>query len=150
MYQAITSFIFHTVPHFISTLAPPLTVENILRAVHCVQGLAWRKLGRNLFPTDHKSFTEKEYPKLNEIVRRYKSDDDRLRGVIEYWLRGDGLDTNPSWRALILRLDKANETRAADNIRDFAEPLPGKPYDPIIFLYSISHHATERAGVCDE
>ena len=73
-----------------------------------------------------------------EIERQHQSDDSRLRAVIECWLQGEGWDEEPSWRRIIWRLDSANETRvAADNIRHFAESLPGKSCDSITFLYSV-------------
>ena len=72
-----------------------------------------------------------------EIKRQHQSDDSRLRAVIECWLQGEGKDEEPSWRRMIWTLDGANKTRAAaDNIRHFAEPLPGKLCDSITFLYS--------------
>ena len=120
----------------LSTLAPPLTVENILTAV---QGVTWWKLGERLV-----HFTigvpggQLTYPQLDEIARQHQSDDSRLHAVVECWLQGEGLDYEPSWRALIRRLDEENEIRAtADNIRNFAEPLPGKSRDSITFLYSL-------------
>ena len=68
------------------------------------------------------------YPKLDEIETQHTSDDSRLRAVIECWLQGDEVGGEPLWRRVIWRLDSANETRAAaDSIRHFAEPLPGKP-----------------------
>ena len=78
------------------------------------------------------------YPKLDEIVQQHQSDDSRLHAVIECWLQGEGRDEEPSWRELIRRLDGATETStAADPIRHFAEPLPGKSCDSITFLYSV-------------
>ena len=117
-----------------SNLVPPLTVENILTAV---QGVAWRKLGERLIPADYNSFPP-TYPKLDAMKTQHQSDDDRLCAVIKCWLQGDGLDEEPSWRALIWRLDGTNETTAAaDKIRHFAEPLPGILCDSITFLYTV-------------
>ena len=115
------------------TSAPPLTVKNIQTAV---QGVAWRKFGKRLFYGDY--IFRSTYPKLDEIGQQHQSDDSRLRAVIECWLQGEGRDKEPSWRALIWRLDDATETSAtADNIRHFAEPLPGESCDSITFLYSV-------------
>ena len=121
----------------LSTLAPTLTVENILTAVHKV---AWRKLGERLIEYgDYNSESRQfDYPKLDEIEKQHQSDDSRLRAVIECWLQGEGKDEEPSWRTLIWRLDLENKTgAAADRIRHFAEPLPGKSRDSITFLYSV-------------
>ena len=122
--------LFQTVPS-LSTLAPPLTVENILTAV---QGVAWRKLGEGLFPLTIISGGQMTHPKLDEIERQHQSDDDRLRAVIECWLQGD---EEPTWKRIVWTLDGTTETRTADNIRHFAEPLPGKSCDSITFLCSV-------------
>ena len=128
-------FVSHCPP--LSTLAPPLTVENIQTAV---QGVAWRKLGEGLVPVgdcNHKSH-QFDYSKLDEIAQQHQSDDSRLHAVIECWLQGEGLDEEPSWRKIIWALDGATETSAAaDNIRHFAEALPGESCDSITFLYSV-------------
>ena len=114
----------------LSTLSPSaLTVENILTAV---QGVPWRRLGGQLIFAvppwlDVQLYTLGNYPKLDEIERQHQSDDSRLCAVIECWLQGEGKDEEPSWRRIIWTLDGTNETsRAADTIRHFAEPLPGK------------------------
>ena len=124
---------FHPSLLLLSTLAPPLKVENILTAV---QGVAWRKLGERLISSDYNPKSDQYvYPKLDEIGRQHESDDSRLRAVTECWLQGDG---EPSWRRIIWALDWENETRAvADTIRHYAEPLPGKSCDSITFLYSV-------------
>ena len=102
-----------------------------------MQGVAWRKLGEELIPADYSSLFP-TYPKLNEIAQQHRSDDSRLRAVIECWLQGDGVDEEPSWRRITLALDHATETTAAaDPIRHFAEPLPGESCDSITFLYSV-------------
>ena len=80
------------------------------------------------------------YPKVDEIERLHKSDDDRLRAVVECCMQGEGEHKEPSWRRIIWGLDGANETRTAENIRNFAEPVSGKSYPSIsvsTFLYSV-------------
>ena len=133
-FSFIITFVSHC--HSPSTLAPPLTVENILSAV---EGVAWRKLGERLTPGDYnlKSY-QYDYPKLDEIAQQHQSDDSRLRAVMECWLQGEGLGEEPSWRRIIWALDGATETTAAaDPIRHFAEPLPGESCDSLTFLYSV-------------
>ena len=132
----LVTFLFHhySYCHSPSTLAPPLTIEKILTAV---QGVAWRKLGKGLTGGDYRTLPP-TYPKLDEIAQQHQSDDSRLRAVIECWLQGEGRDEEPSWRRIIWALDDATETStAADNIRHFAEPLPGESCDSITFLYSV-------------
>ena len=116
-------------PHFaLYTLAPPLTLENILTAV---QGVTWKKLGKGLLYGGH---SRRKYPKLDKIEEEHQSDDSRLRAVIECWLKGERSDQKPSWRVLIRILDDETKTNpAADTIRCFAEPLPGKSCDSITF-----------------
>ena len=124
--------LFHTP----STLAPPLTIENILTAV---QGVAWRNLGKGLIGGVYNlESAQVDYPKLDEIAQQHQSDDSRLRAVIECWLQGEGRDKERSWRALIWRLDgETKTTAAADPIRHFAEPLPGESCDSLTFLCSV-------------
>ena len=96
-----------------------------------MQGVAWRELGERLIGDSEYNLKSSQwsYP-LEKIEEEHQSDDRRLRGVIERWLQGEGLDENPSWRTLIWRLDDATETSTAANpIRYFAEPLPGKSCD---------------------
>ena len=105
--------------------AQTLTVEGVLKFL---PGVAWRTLGERFIPIGV----------FDEIQRQHQSDDSRLRAVIECWLQGDGVDTEPSWRRIIWTLDGANKTKAApDTIRNFAEPLPGKSSQSITFLYSV-------------
>ena len=127
-------FVSHCPP--LSTLAPPLTVENIQTAV---QGVAWRKLGERLIGGDYNFEShQRDYPKLDEIAQQHQSDDSRLHAVIECWLQGEGRDEEPSWRRIIWALDGATETSAAgDSVRHLAEPLPGESCDSITFLYSV-------------
>jgi len=97
-----------------------LTVDTVLTAV---QGVNWRTLGvKLLFPFSSK---------VDEIEQLYQSDDDRLRAVIECWIQGDREDDQPSWRRIIHELDVTDETRIADNVRHFAEPVSGKSCDSI-------------------
>ena len=129
----VTCVCSHCPLPLLSTSAPPLTAENILTAV---EGVAWRKLGKRLIPHGvyNRESHQVDYPKLDEIAQQHQSDDSCLRAVIECWLRDEGKDEEPSWRALIRRLDSANETSAvADHIRHFAEPLPGESCDSITF-----------------
>jgi len=111
-----------------------------------VQGVKWTVLGynrissRRLIPSD----------KYNEIQRLHDTrNENRLRAVVECWLGGSGKVSGqkPSWRSLIWTLDAGGQTRVADKIRHFAEPVLGKSCDSIsvsTLLYSvyISSHKT--------
>ena len=96
------------------TLAPPLTLSNVLRHI---QGVQWRKLGEQLL---FSSVSEK----LNVIEREHISDQDRLRALVELWLENEIY--HHSWRRLIYKLDRIGELTVADPIRGFAEPPPGE------------------------
>ena len=106
-------------------------MENILTAV---QGVAWRNLGEQLFYKQPRGY-------LDEIEGQYQSDDERLHALIDHWLQGEG-DEEPSWRALIYNLDFAKETRIAEKIRHFAEPVSGESYDTITLLNNVSMSST--------
>ena len=102
-----------TIP--VSTSAPPLTVEQVLK---CLQGVKnWREVGRRLLGYGNRT-------KLDAIEREYSSDSDRLQAVVQQWLEGGGLP--PSWRKLVRSLDRAGDITVADPIRGFAEPLQGE------------------------
>ena len=103
-------------------------MDTVLTAV---QGVNWRTLAKRLLPSEYNEKLERIYPKLDEIEQFYQFDGDRLRAVIECWIQGDGRDKQPSWRRIIYVLDCADETRIADNIRHFAEPVSGKSCDSI-------------------
>lgn len=107
----------------LSIPAPLLTVDTVQSAV---QRLNWMRLGEMLLPRK----------KVDEIKQQYQSDDDRLHAVVEYWVQGDGRDKEPSWRRIIHELDCANETSIADNIRHFADSVPGKSCDSSMHPHS--------------
>ena len=62
---------------------------------------------------------------LDDIQRQYVSDEACLKAVVEDFLSGEGLYEQPSWRAMIWSLYKANEIQLVENVRSFAEPVQG-------------------------
>ena len=57
---------------------------------------------------------------------QYDSNEARLKAAVEGFLLGNG-DYQPTWRALIYCLDRAEEVALADKIRSFAsEPVQGE------------------------
>ena len=100
-----------TIP--VSTSAPPLTVEQVLKYLQGVKN--WRKVGEWLFLGS---------TKLDAIEKGYTVDEDRLQAVVQQWLEGRGLSR--SWRSLVCSLDRAGDITLADPIRGFAEPPPGE------------------------
>ena len=104
-----------TIP--VSTTAPPLTVEHVLKHIQGVKN--WREVGGWLLGYRN--------TKLGAIQKKYNSDSDRLQAAVQQWLEGGGL-TQPSWRSLVWSLDHAGDITAADPIRGFAEPPRGESF----------------------
>ena len=124
------SFSSHCSPS-LSTSAPPLTVDNVLTAV---QGVDWWTLGEALLFTTYDLLSRKPLgaeSKLKEIQGKHQSDADRLRAVVNTWVKGRGYDKETSWRHLIHRLDMGSMTEVVDSIRHFAEPVLGESCDSI-------------------
>ena len=82
--------------------APPLTVENILKALEGVK--KWREVD-NWLGTSLGSSSLKE--------------------AVEQFLQGRG-HFQASWRAVIFALDGAKETHLASRIRSYGEPVQGR------------------------
>ena len=55
---------------------------------------------------------------------KYRSNEDRLKAVVQRWLQAGGIPR--SWRWLVWSLDWAGENAVADPIRGFAEPPQGE------------------------
>ena len=101
--------------------APPLTIERVYEAVKGVKD--WRLFGVWLGVPSRE---------LDDIER---SDDLRLKAVVEKFLRGQCLRyPHPSWRAVIQALDNANEIHLADQIIDYGEPVQGE-WLCILYVY---------------
>ena len=97
-----------------STSAPPLTVENVLKYTQQVKN--WREVGEWLL-----GYSE---AKLDAIERKYSSNEDRMRAVVQQWLEGGGL--SQTWRSLVWALYCAGDIQVADLICRFAEPQRGE------------------------
>ena len=87
--------------------APPLTQENILKAVEGVEDVGG--LSQN----------------LNGILYSENIDINSV-DVVEDFIEGRGHHKQPSWRAVIFGLDETGETHLADQIRHYAEPVQGR------------------------
>ena len=92
---------------------PPLTVENILKAIQSVQDI-WDDDGVGVWLVGRKR---------DELEVHHRSDEDGgWRALVVYWLHND---PQSSWRKFIWALDGSREIETADRIRSFAEPLRG-------------------------
>ena len=89
--------------------APPLTVENILKALEGVED--WREVANGLgtYCGSSSSFS---------IIYS-------LRDAVEWFLQGRGF-YQPSWRAVIFALDGTEETPSVNRIRNYGEPVQGR------------------------
>ena len=102
--------------------ALPLTLNNVFEAVKTAS-MSWRRLAKVLLGWDDSfSFHRK---KLDAIKYQYISDEDRLKAVVEVFLLGKG-DYQPSWRTLIDRLHRAQQSHVAEKIKANAEPQQGE------------------------
>ena len=84
--------------------APPLTVENIMKEVEGVRN------------------TDELQMWLNSGLLSFNP---HIRSVVEWFLQGRS-HYQPSWRAVIFALDGTGETRLANRIRHYAEPVQGR------------------------
>ena len=107
--------------------APPLTFDNVLDVVKNVQ--SWHTLGQHMYSRSL----------LNLDKRQLVSDEACLKAMIEGFLSGKGYYQQPSWRAVIWSLYRADETQLAGHIRSFAEPMQGK----IVVLMMMVWHITQ-------
>ena len=83
--------------------APPLTVENILKALEGV----------------------KDSVGVASWLDTYYCNRTSLKGAVEEFLQGRG-HFQPSWKAVIFALDEAGETHLASRIRSYGEPVQGR------------------------
>ena len=83
----------------------------------------WRKLCEDLLGL----FKDKK------IQDQHDTDEACLKAVVEKFLLGEG-DYQPSWRAVILTLDEANEIDLADQIRSYGEPVQGENTCMCVYL----------------
>jgi hypothetical protein len=100
-------------------VAPPLSVEEVLKAVAGVTN--WRKLGKVLIGEQKEPPLMKRYTNLDRVHDTYKSDEARLRAVVEEFIA----KTDRSWRRVICALRYAEEIDKAQQISSYAEPLQG-------------------------
>ena len=124
-------------------VAPPLTVDEVLKAV---SGVNWRRLGKELLGENKiisvgrgiRGFGDRfsQRTNLDIIHDEHDSDEARLRAVVEEFLpkqrilRRRILDPQPrrksaSWNSVIWALYCIDEIGKAQQIRSYAEPKKG-------------------------
>ena len=92
----------------------PLTPSNVMREVREVEDW-WGERGLGRFLLIPQS-------KREEIRQKFPDEMEQKKQLITYWINTDPL---ASWRRLIVALDVMKETKTADSIRSYAEPLTG-------------------------
>ena len=92
----------------------PLTPSNVMREVREVEDW-WGEsgLGTCLYIPESK---------IEEIRLKFPDEMEQKKQLITCWINTDPL---ASWRRLIVALDWMEETKTADSIRSYAEPLTG-------------------------
>ena len=102
------------------------TVFTLVREVK-----SWRKLAKELVYAHDKDDNVRHVrhvrsTNLDVLQRQHGSDEECLKSVIEKFLQGKGAwYRQPSWRAVIWSLYKANEIQLASHIKSYGEPLQG-------------------------
>ena len=89
---------------------------------------SWRKLAKELIWAYNQNdclYDSVDKVDLDALQRLYGSDEECLKSVIEKFLQGRGRYKQPSWRAVIWSLYKANEIQLASHIKSYGEPLQG-------------------------
>ena len=110
-------------------VAPPLTLENVMSVVKGVK--RWRTLAKQLVwaydKDDERVRGVHGAVDLDALQRQHGSDQNCIIAVLERFLEGGaGWYQQPTWRAIIFSLYKANETQLADQFRSYAEPVKGE------------------------
>ena len=94
---------------------------------------SWRKLAKELVLAYDQDDDQEDvlirfldFTDLDALQHQLGSDEECLKSVIEKFLQGKGgRYKQPSWRAVIWSLYKANEIQLASHIKSYGEPLQG-------------------------
>ena len=108
-------------------VAPPLTPENVMTVVKGVK--RWRALAKQLvyaYDKDGGIYWSGSVD-LDDLQHQHGSAQDCLEAIVKVFLQERGGQyEQPTWRAIIWSLYKANETELADQFRSYAEPVKGE------------------------
>ena len=116
--------------------APLLTLENVFEAVKAAKR-SWRKVCCELMVIV-------KAEELDAFRDQHGSDEEAcLKAVIEDFLRGESC-YQPAWRGLIHALYHVGETRIAQDIISYAEPVEGeRVFDDM--LDSVQYYCTHES-----
>ena len=82
----------------------------------------WNKLGEKLM--GWYSWDNEDQKHLHAIRCGHGSDEARIKAMVETFVLGRG-KYQPSWRRIIHALHQAYESHLAEQIKAYAEPIPG-------------------------
>ena len=91
-----------------------LNIENISKQLKEVKCMKKEGLGHQLRVPDHV---------LYEIKKQHSTQADQTTATVQYWL---SVDPKPSWRRLMMALQRSNEYKAVKNVKPYIEPLTGE------------------------
>ena len=134
-------------------VAPPLTSDTLLPLLKVVKN--WRRLAKQLIYAEDGLFEQLRisapptlppppgYSRhdLDALQRRYGSDEECLKAVIEVFLQGKGQYEHPSWRVVLESLFNVNEFQLAANVKSYAEPLQG------MYTADVYYHRESRGKI---
>ena len=127
-------------------VAPPLTSDILLLLLKGVKN--WRRLAKELTYAHDKDdrglpYVPRGYSRydLDDLHRRYGSDEKCLKAVTEMFLQGKGQYEHPSWRAVVWSLCNTNELQLAANIKSYAEPRQG------MYTADVHYHREGRGKI---
>ena len=95
-------------------------------------GVNWRTLGKWLIGEEIEPHM-KRYTNLDRIRDTYKSDEARLRGMVEEFIA----KTDRSWRRVIWALYCFGDIDKAQQISSYAEPLQGTCMYCVVKLFTM-------------
>ena len=85
----------------------------------------WWKFGRVLIGEGIVHVDEDGESYTNLELIEHESNDARIRAIVKDFLDGGLLGKKPTWRAVVWSLIEADESKVANEIRNYAEPVQG-------------------------
>ena len=157
MYRVFLIYIFHGTIDlvfylFSFSVAPPLTVENVMAVVKRVR--SWRTLAKRLIIAHSKDNEHVFYGStdLDDLQRQHSSDEDCLKEVVELFLQGKGgrySRHQSSWRCVLWCLLFVDEIQLAYQFKSYSEHLEGECLcsvvcDVLLYKYKSMQVLTKR------
>ena len=124
--MSVSSVLCECVVCVFSPGPPPLTFSNVRTTLIKLPARLWGKWDEDDNYTLYYNIQDalgmsRKQQRL--IGSKCATNSDRISASINHYLLNSD---HPSWRGIIVSLDKVGETHLADSIRDWAEPLKGQ------------------------